>query len=77
MHEKYIHNILIKHDHPIPLKPQLSLNKDSEIVYGAKVQKVMEEDTHPPLDSARVKHIQALVGVLLYYARVVDNKLLQ
>ena len=35
--KKYISNILIKHDHPMPLKPQLSPHKHREIQYGAIV----------------------------------------
>ena len=58
------------------LKPQLSPHKHCEIVYGAKVQKATEEDTSTPLNADGVKHVKAIVGGLLYYARVVDNKLL-
>ena len=73
---KYIHNDLVKFDHPHPLKPQLSPHEHREIQYGSKVQKAMEEDTSPPLDDTGVKHVQAVVGALLYHVRAVDNKLL-
>ena len=72
----YISNILIKHDQPMPLKPQLSPHKHREIQYGAKVQEVLDEDTSPPLDAKGIKQFQQIVGTLLYYARAVDNKLL-
>jgi hypothetical protein len=76
--KKYIHNLLVKFDHPQPLKPQLSPHKHRAIQYGAKVQKAMEEDTGAPLNVGGVKHVQGIVGalLLLYYARAVDNKLL-
>ena len=34
------------------------------------------EDTIPTLDEAGIKHIQAIVGAVLFYGRSVDNKLL-
>jgi hypothetical protein len=74
--KKYIHNLLVKFEHPKPLKPQLSPYKHREIHYGAKVQKAMEDDTSAPLDAAGIKLVQGIVGALLYYARAVDNKLL-
>ena len=74
--KKYISNILIKHDHPMPLKPQLSPHKHREIQYGAKIQAAIDVDTSPPLDAKGIKQVQQIVGALLYYARAVDNKLL-
>ena len=74
--KKYISNILIKHDHPMTLKPQLSPHKHREIQYGAKVQTALDVDTSPPLDAKGIKRVQQIVGALLYYARAVDNKLL-
>ena len=74
--KKYIHNDLVKFDHPHPLKPQLSAHKYREIQYGSKVQKSMEEDTNPPLNVAGIKRVQGIVGALLYYGRAVANKLL-
>ena len=72
----YIHKVLLKYNHPVPKKPQLSPHKQQEISYGNKEQLVPEEDTSPPLDSQGTKRIQGIVGALLYYARAVDNKLL-
>jgi hypothetical protein len=74
--KKYIYNLLVKFDHPKPLKPQLSPHKHREIQYGAKVQKAMEDDTSAPLNTSGIKRVQGIVGALLYYARAVDNKLL-
>ena len=72
----YINKILIKYNHTIPTKPQLSPHRHREIVYGAKEQLTQEEDTSPALDDAGIKRVQAIMGALLYYACAVDNKLL-
>ena len=72
--KKYIHNLLVKFDHPQPLKPQLSPHKHRTIPYGAKVKQALEEDTRAPLNAAGVKRVQGIIGALLYYARAVDNK---
>jgi hypothetical protein len=68
--------MLIKHDHPMPLKPQLSPHKHREIQYGAKFQQAMDEDTSPPLNTYGIKRVQQFFGSLMYYARAIDNKLL-
>ena len=72
----YIDKVLLKYNHPFPKKPQLSPHKHQEISYGSKEQLSPEEDTSPPLDIQGTKHVQGIVGALLYYARAVDNKLL-
>ena len=36
----------------------------------------MEADSSPPIDSLGIKRVQGIVGALLHYARVVNNKLL-
>ena len=72
----YIDKLLIKYNHTIPTKPQLSPHRHREIVYGAKEQLTLEEDTSPALNASGIKRVQAIVGALLYYARAVDNKLL-
>ena len=72
----YIDKLLIKYNHTIPTKPQLSPHRHREIVYGAKEQLTLEEDTSPALNASSIKRVQAIVGALLYYARAVDNKLL-
>ena len=72
----YIKKVLLKYYHLFPKKPQLSPHKHCKISYGTKEQLVPEEDISPPLDSQGTKHVQDIVGALLYYARAVDNKLL-
>ena len=59
-----------------PRKPQLSLHKYREVIYGANEKLAPEDYTTPPLDSQGTKRVQGIVGALLYYTRAVDNKLL-
>ena len=72
----YIDNLLLKFKHPRLLKPLLSPYACLPISYGAKSQLTPESDTSTLLDNKRKLRIQEIVGSLLYYARVVDNKLL-
>ena len=72
----YIDKLLIKYNHTIPTKPQLSPHRHWEIVYGAKEKLTQEEDTSPALDAAGIKRVQAIVGALMYYTRAEDTKLL-
>ena len=46
------------------------------MIYGAKEQLSPKYDTTLPLDRQGTKHVQGIVGALLYYARAMDNKLL-
>ena len=46
------------------------------MTYGSKEQLTPEEDKSPPLGQEGTKHIQGIVGALLYYAIAVDNKLI-
>ena len=64
----YITKVLLKYGHPIPKKPQLSLHKHHEVIYGAKEKLSPEDDTTPPLDSQGTKRVQGIVSVLLYYS---------
>ncbi len=46
------------------------------IAYGQKTQLTPDEDTSASLSPERLLHVQRIIGLLLYYARAVDNKLL-
>jgi hypothetical protein len=71
----YIGDALTKYQHPKPTVPQHSPYKATTIHYGAKVQRV-EEDNSPPLTTDQIKRVQKIVGTLLYYGRAVDSTLL-
>jgi hypothetical protein len=72
----YIENLLIKFKHLHPTKARLLPHKCLPIFYGAKTQLTPEANTSELLDEPRKRRIQEIVGLLLYYARAVDNKLL-
>ena len=74
--DEYIATVLLKYNHPIPKKRQLSPSKAAPINFGAKTQFTPDEDTSDLLDDDGIKRVQGIVGALLYYARAVDNKLL-
>jgi hypothetical protein len=72
----HISTLLLKFKHPQPAKPQLSPYKCLPISYGAKSHITLDPDSSELLDASRKCQDQEIVGSLLYYARVVDNKLL-
>ena len=74
--EDCIANLLLKYGHKSPTKHQLSPHRHRKINYGSKEQLVAKEYTIPKLNNEVIKHVQAIVGTLLYYARAVHNRLL-
>ena len=74
--DDYITNLRPKFDHPNSKKPQYSPQLHNTIIYGSKVQYAAETPSSPPLNSAGKLRIEQLVGVIRYYARVVDTKFL-
>ncbi len=68
--------LFLKFKHPHPTNPWLSPYKCLPIAYGAKSHITPDPDSSKLLN-ANCKHcMQELVVSLLYYARVVDSKLL-
>ena len=74
--EEYTRQLLLRYGHPAPRKTQRSPHQHRETIYGASIQKPLEEDTSPSLDAAGINRIQVIVGTVLYHARAVNNKLL-
>jgi hypothetical protein len=72
----YIENLLIKFKHWRLTKPLLLPHKCLPTSYGAKAQLTPDANTSELLDEHRKCRIQDIVGLLLYYTRAVDNKLL-
>ncbi len=72
----YISTLLLKFNHPQPTKPWISPFKCLPISYCTKSQLTPDQDTSVLLDDSHKHCIQNIVGVLLYYPRVVDNKFL-
>ena len=72
----YINKFLSRYGHQQPSNTQLSLHQNSPISYGAKTQKPADTYSRPPLDVDGVKRVQGILVALLWYRRVVTNKLL-
>ncbi len=72
----YLEKALVRFKHEKPKSKQYSPHPHVKPQYGAKAQYVEEADTSPPLSKEETKHIQAVTGTLLYYARAVDSTIL-
>ncbi len=71
----YIATALKKYQHVTPIIPQNVPYNIAAIQYSTKVQKV-ETNTSAPLSKSKIKHVQDIIGTLLYYARVINPTLL-
>ena len=72
----YIERSLQRFQHPPPTRPQHSPHAWQKPTYGAKTQFAPEPDTAPALDAKDTKHVQEVLGTLLFYARAVDSTML-
>ena len=60
----------------MPHTPQHSPYRAPEKVYGAAAQDAIPPDETAKLDEEKIKLIQQVIGVYLYYGRAVDNTIL-
>ena len=74
--KNYIKNVIVKLNHPMSRKPQLSPYRCRKVRYSSKTHIAPEEDTYKPLNYAGTCRVQTIVGELLFIARAVNNKLL-
>jgi hypothetical protein len=72
----YIKRALQRFAHAIPVRPQHSPHAYTAPKYGTGAQFAPDEGESTPLGEANVKKLQQVLGVLLFYARMVDNTLL-
>jgi hypothetical protein len=72
----YVEKALQRFEHIKPTKPERAPHASKPIVYGAKVQLTDEPDLSPTIEAHRVKRLQRVVGVCLYYARAIDSTML-
>lgn len=72
----YIEKALIRFEHPMPKKPQNSPHAWTKPNYGSAQQMTAAPDDGIPLEPAKIKTLQQIIGVLLYYARAVDSTML-
>jgi len=72
----YIDDVLKKHQHPKPTKPQYAPHRWNKPAYGRQTQFAPELDRTPKLDAKRKQQVQSIVGSLLYYGRAIDPSIL-
>ena len=72
----YIPKSLTRFQHPTPCIPQHQPYPHVKPTYGTKAQYTEDVDSSPPLDKQGKKYIQEVIGMLLHYARCVDNTML-
>ena len=72
----YVKEALIRFNHAVPPRPQDQPHPHIKPNHGQKVQYTKEEDSSPPLTAAKKILVQELLGVFLYYSRVIDITML-
>ena len=72
----YIERALATFLHIPAARPQHSPHAWLPPSYGAAVQYAAPDDTTAPLDAPALRHLQKVIGTLLYYARAVDSTML-
>ena len=72
----YIERTLQCFQHPPPTQPQHSPHAWQKPTYGATIQYAPAPDTTAPLDAKDTKHVQEVLGMLLFYAHAVDSTML-
>lgn len=72
----YIERALERFGHSAPNRPQHSPHAWTPQQYGSGTQQTTEPDKSSPLTPANVMRLQQIIGVLLYYARMVDNTMI-
>ena len=73
---RYISRALSRFIITLPTRPQHSSHTCAPIHYGKTVQLTDPVDNYPLLTPPEIREVQEMVGVLLYYANVVDSTLL-
>ena len=74
--KNYIKILLVKMNHTMPHKPQITPHKCREVKYVSNTQLAPEEYTSKPLNATGIRRVQTIVGALLWICRAVNNKLL-
>jgi hypothetical protein len=72
----YVIKLRTKFQHKKPTKPQHSPHRAPKKQYGKAAQDPIPPDTTPPINAARIKIVQQVIGGVLYYARAVDMTVL-
>ena len=72
----YVRKLRQRFGHKMPRVPQHSPYKAPKKVYGAAAQDTIPPDDTAKLDDDKIKLIQQVIGVCLYYGRAVDDTIL-
>ncbi len=72
----YIRKKLQEYNHVLPGRLQACPYTPAPKKFGAQAQTPLEVDSSPQLDVKGIKHVQQIVGSILYYARAVDMTVL-
>jgi hypothetical protein len=72
----YVQRALDRFAHPTPDRPQHAPSPWTPPQYGVKVQVAPDDDASPLLDKKQITRLQEIIGVFLFYARMVDNTML-
>ena len=72
----YIEKLLQKYKHVTAKHPQHCLFVPPPKQYGSAAQSVAPPDDSKPLSADNIKHLQCIIGSILYYARAVDMTVL-
>ena len=72
----YIIKQLKKYKHASPTRPQHCPYTPEPKRYGSDTQRPLPKDTSPPLSKEDIKHVQRVIGSILYYARAVNLRVL-
>ena len=68
--------MFLKFKHVAPSKKQNSPHPHAIPQYGVKTQYAESQDESPLLNKEDTKHVQAVMGTLLYYAHAVNSTIL-
>jgi hypothetical protein len=72
----YLDKVFLKFKHVAPSKKQNSPHPHAIPQYEAKTQYAESQDKSPFYNKEDTKHVQAVMGTLLYYAHAVDSMIL-
>ena len=72
----YIKVVSLKYQHPEPRKLQHAPHRWDKPQYVQTTQYAKPVDKTPKLDNEGIKHIQKVIGTLLYYAHPIDSTML-
>ena len=72
----YVQRALTRFNHPRPTRDQHARHSWVSPQYGAVTQFTEDPDDSEPLVASNLKRLQQIIGVFLYYARILDSTML-